>query len=366
MKISILSNFKESSSKSFVFPIMLWEKHLNSLDIKISFFTKVYNKIYDTDILIIDSNFYRGKRSLTKNKVDKELQLFSKKIKTLIWYDLSDSSALDNPWPLEYVSLYLKNQILIDREKYLTSIKSSGRVFSDYYISKKFVQESNSVKSIPIKNKELLHKLRLGWNSAIYDGSRLNNLSFFLRKEFQIKNLVKYIDVFQNSKLSRNNDFFTRFNLDYSKESISWHRTETLRRLKNNFSNIRNKKIDYQKYMSELKDSKIVISPFGWGEFAYRDYETFILGSLLMKPDMSHMSTWPNLYIENETYIPYSWNLDNLIEQINNILFNDEMRISIAETGQANLKKYTIGNNAHELFCNRFLKIIESSNASRI
>ena len=113
-----------------------------------------------------------------------------------------------------------------------------------------------------------------------------------------------------------------------------------------------------------MKDSKIVISPFGWGEFSYRDYEAFVLGAMLMKPDMSHINTWPNLYQEDKTYIPYNWNFENLIEKLDFFLSNSELRISIAEIGQETFKKYVTGNSSPELFCNQFKKTVEKINVS--
>jgi hypothetical protein len=359
MKVSILSKLDTRSSISFIYPIFRWEKNLKLIDIEISIFNKVSKNIYETDVLIIDSNFYRGQRALTVNYVDKEIQILSENIKTLIWYDLSDSTALDNPWPLAYVDIYLKNQMLIDKSKYLLPIKSNGRVFSDYYILQNYVQEGNNTMSVPVNNKDLLKKLKLGWNSYMYDESLLNKVFLFLRKKFQIKNLIDYKNSFYKPNTLRDNNYFTRFNTNYSKESISWHRKETLKILNNYCSLIKNEKVSHRRYLSELKCSKIAIAPFGWGEFSYRDYETFIFGALLLKPDMSHSITWPNLYIENETYIPYSWNLENLAEQLEIVLLNDNMRISVAETGQENIKKYTVGKESFEFFCNQFLKVIK-------
>ena len=40
--------------------------------------------------------------------------------------------------------------------------------------------------------------------------------------------------------------------------------------------------------------TKVVISAFGLGEIILKDFETFLTGGMLMKPDMSHMETWPN------------------------------------------------------------------------
>ncbi len=50
--------------------------------------------------------------------------------------------------------------------------------------------------------------------------------------------------------------------------------------------------------------SKEVVSPWGWGEACHRDYEAWLLGAVLVKPSMSHVWSWPDIYVPTETYIP--------------------------------------------------------------
>ena len=42
-----------------------------------------------------------------------------------------------------------------------------------------------------------------------------------------------------------------------------------------------------------------MVSPFGFGEITLKDFETFLSGSVLVKPNMSHMETYPNFYIDD-------------------------------------------------------------------
>ena len=53
------------------------------------------------------------------------------------------------------------------------------------------------------------------------------------------------------------------------------------------------------------------ISPFGWGEICFRDFESIILGKLLIKPNCDHIITWPNIYQDN-MYVPIDWDASNL------------------------------------------------------
>jgi len=50
--------------------------------------------------------------------------------------------------------------------------------------------------------------------------------------------------------------------------------------------------------------SKAVLSPWGFGEVCIRDFEAMLAGAIVIKPDMSHLTTIPDFYRANETYIP--------------------------------------------------------------
>ena len=63
-------------------------------------------------------------------------------------------------------------------------------------------------------------------------------------------------------------------------------------------------------YYKELHNSKYAISPFGWGEICIRDFEAIVQGSVLIKPDVAHLETWPNIYLNGETYLSIPWDLE--------------------------------------------------------
>ena len=43
-----------------------------------------------------------------------------------------------------------------------------------------------------------------------------------------------------------------------------------------------------------MRHSRICISPFGYGEICWRDFEAILCGCLVVKPDMSHVETNPS------------------------------------------------------------------------
>ncbi len=78
---------------------------------------------------------------------------------------------------------------------------------------------------------------------------------------------------------------------------------------------IKTKKIEYQDYLKSLVKSKIVVSPWGYGEICYRDVEAIYTGCILVKPDISFVDTWPPIY-----YFPCKHDWSNLIDVIQQIL----------------------------------------------
>jgi len=73
-----------------------------------------------------------------------------------------------------------------------------------------------------------------------------------------------------------------------------------------------NKNLSHRKYMKTLEISFSCVSPFGYGEACYRDYEALMAGAVLIKPYMSHISCNPNIYIPGKTYIPCSSDFKDL------------------------------------------------------
>ena len=88
-------------------------------------------------------------------------------------------------------------------------------------------------------------------------------------------------------------------------------------------------------YLRELAQSRICFSPFGYGEVCWRDYEAVFSGGLLVKPDMSHMETNPDVFVANETYVPLRWDFDDLEDVVATYLANDARRLEIARNAYA-------------------------------
>lgn len=75
-------------------------------------------------------------------------------------------------------------------------------------------------------------------------------------------------------------------------------------------------------YINELLNTKIVLSPWGHGEACYRDYEAMFCGCVLLKPDSGFVNSWPDIFVNDITYIPCKADFSDLQQKIDWIKSN--------------------------------------------
>jgi len=93
-------------------------------------------------------------------------------------------------------------------------------------------------------------------------------------------------------------------------------------------------------FLKELRASKICFSPFGYGEVCWRDYEAVLCGAALLKQDMSHVETQPDIFRPFETYVPVKWDLSDFATQARWLLNEDAARREIARNAYVVLQDY--------------------------
>ena len=106
-----------------------------------------------------------------------------------------------------------------------------------------------------------------------------------------------------------------------------------------------------------MYNTNAIFSPFGWGEPCLRDFECFIAGAALIKPDMDHLQSWPELYKKNETYLAFPWEMEKWKENIPRILEDKELLYKLAVNGHHAYRKLWTKEGRDE-FCRRFINMI--------
>ena len=303
------------------------------------------------------------------------------KVDSLIWMDDSDSTSVTHFEVLPYVDKYLKKQLFKDKSLYRKDFYG-GRIFSDYYHAHFDVTDVDVFQQHYPLEKQYEKKVGLSWNIGLGN----------IHESFTLKSYLKRIVPFVSSKpnynqkfISPNNkkpiDLYIRTSANLARPSVAFHRQELLRKLtdyqiNHNVismvgSNVKNsnrslnsllesssKRIPTKKIRKIMEMTKVMPSPFGWGELGVRDYEAFKYGALLLKPDMSHMETWPNLFVPEKTFVPLNWSFSDLAEKMDKVLSDEAYRIELSKSGQ-NAYKASISKEGMNAFRNWFTKQIE-------
>lgn len=329
-KISILTQgFISPNSYGFLYPFYRFNKHLRNQNIEILIYNNIKN-INDTDVIFLDSKYFGNnfwKKKMYDEGIDQILNL-KKKCEKIIYFDISDSTGWLHDNVLPYVDIYAKSQLLVNKKNYTKKIYNN-RIYCDYYNKNFSIKNKNEYYSKPVKA-EYLDKITLGWNSGMANYNYYGNYIMRLNSYFKIKKLFTHKVHFEYSNNSEKiNKFFLRMGINYSHETIIYHRKFILDFFEEKYKNNNYIKINRKKYFNQLKTSQYVISPFGLGEITLKDFETFLSGSLLFKPDMSHMITYPNLFKNKETVLFFQWDLSDLNEIIENIDDNKHLKDKI-------------------------------------
>tara|TARA_A100001391_G_C5058488_1_gene275399 strand:+ start:422 stop:1372 length:951 start_codon:yes stop_codon:yes gene_type:complete len=253
----------------------------------------------------------------------------------VIWVDNRDSAGNTQFEVLPYVDEYWKGQLYADLDNYNREVRFNrlhSEFFADHY-------DMEAV-DVPFDRKlsdyaEHQNKVQLGWNVGFGNYLNLSSLSemalLYVLKRPQFPEFIR-------ADASRDIDVHCRFRRG-GEPIYQCHRDDFAERLQRMDVAITNREpVPRKQFVSEMRRAKIVVSPFGWGEVCYRDFEAVINGSCLVKPSMEHITTWPNIFRANESYIPVRWDLADLESTVLALLRDHDRRLSIANAAQTELQ----------------------------
>lgn len=213
------------------------------------------------------------------------------------------------PW----VDAYIKKQVFADPTQFLQPTLGDTNL-TDFY-SRKFGLDD------PLQEKPIdaafLPKVHMGNNFGL---SRKIS-PFFLRPEPMGQN--------------RSIDLHARIAV----KGTPWYQGmrqeafDAVAALPKQVSIVRDGRVSNVEFFCELLNSKLCFSPFGYGEVCWRDYEALACGSLLLKPEVSHLRVTPDIYQPFVTYIPLAWDFSDLGKVVDHYLRNEQERQAIVNAG---------------------------------
>lgn len=328
MKINIITNqtpFKRGWNDFY--PLFKWRKLFHNEGIVFEFNREIkfQNLSLCSGIIMIDYRYIRQRLNYNDNDIDIKKSIIEDVIKLKIFFskvilfDSGDSTGSRLFWLTPYVDIHLKKQLLKDKSKYLENNSDKSVMV---WLPENYTPSGIDYLAL---NEEDLPKLRLSWNLGMLDYRY-----FPLSKHYPIGTSALFNTFYKQIRFSKSS--ISKSILTVQRGCLRPYDRYSFQReiLQNKLRNLESKglpvkvggAISKNIYLNEVRNSKAIISAFGWGEVCYRDFETIQSGCLLIKPSMEHVDTFPNVYISNQTYISVGWNLENLQEVLSDIHSN--------------------------------------------
>ena len=343
-----------------------FKKEFEDLKIKFKFFTNPSDpRIYDCDFLFLDSTRFPQIKTKVNSYVDIEfLKEISSKNKNIIWFDMRDSAGTTQFEVLPYVKKYVKRQLYKDWNLYKKQLYG-GRYYTDFY-NKHFGIKDEEEYHCELLEDKYKKKIILGWNHGVnrffnwidfnkYD-RYLENIKFFFNIRTN-RNVLFPIRKYENHK--KKYDIFFHCSLNFKQNTVRFQRSKLYELLENSYSNFSaNYKIPFSDYYKKIINSKICVASHGWGEGSEREFIATTHGVPFLAPDMSHIDCWPNLYLENKTYISYDLDFKNLRNKIENLLGDEPLQKELVENAQEVLRNIR-NEKGKKYFVNKILEIIK-------
>jgi hypothetical protein len=241
----------------------------------------------------------------------------------LVYFDGDDDACVQWPEVLDAVDLYVKKHVFRDPDAYTREFlgknnltdhvaRTAGRSFADDIIPRSRALARGAT-----------DRLHLGWNVALDD------------------KIVALADrLAGRPALPRDIDLSCRGAVA---ETVWTHpmRDGALRAMEAMSGRWRvlapRDRVPQDVYDQEMLRSRLCVSPFGFGEICWRDFEAILCGCLLVKPDMSHLRTLPDLFEPGVTYVPVRWDFADLAERCEPFLVDEAARQAVAQRARQRL-----------------------------
>jgi hypothetical protein len=301
----------------------------------------------------------RDPRDLRQDEFD-ALRRLRDKYETIVFFNGQPEAGPNRLDVLPFVDRFFDKSVFSDLENYRKPLYGKN-LFADYYHKKYRITDEQTYLFKPSVSDADARRIELSWNIGV-DGYPRRDFPQRLGAVIARAGFPDAGRLFKARPLRKPADFSgenrkiaVHARIDpVTCPSIAYQRRLFLQKIaeKQAKETFLTGLTTQSHYYRELSDAKITLSPFGWGEVCHRDFEAVIYGSLLLKPDMSHIKTYPDIYIPYETYVPLDWDGEDLFEKVDFYLSKETERQRIAQNAFEHYQKELAGleNRFAELF----------------
>jgi hypothetical protein len=368
MKVSVLMK-RTNRPHHLMFPVRVFRRQIADHGVTVAIHHMVDAPgLFDADVFVVVEGDVRHLLPEADQHPDGEIALLQRARAagcTVAWFDDSDSSGQLRSYVFPHVDRYFKSQVLVDVERYHEP-SISGVVFRDHFIRRHGITDTSHAWKGPVAPHELT-KLALGWNWGMGDWplQGVDRARRWLRLRNPRPNYRWTLAHATRTPLAgRPVDVTYRVGFHPRAPAVQHHRMAVdaiLAELAEQGVTVgRGAPLPRGKYQTELRSSVVAPSPFGYGELCYRDFEAFTAGCVLLKPDMSHLRTWPDYFRPDETMVVHDWDLEELADRVLDITHHRDRYTDIAREGQRRFLHHLTDDGAAE-FAARFAAVVRDA-----
>ena len=277
------------------------------------------------EVIVVDSKALRAGWDDGTSAV--ALERLRLRTELLLFFDTSDSATVVVPGALPFVDRYCKGQLFAERGVYRQPLYG-GRLHTHHAHEQAGIRDEDDSWSQPISPADIA-KLRVSWNLGMGPPGLAAEL---VARVPALATVARRIPLRRaDPDRRRPQPISGRMTTSYARPTVAHQRQELLRRVGSRYPQGR---VSRSAYRRELARSRLVLSPFGWGEVNTKDFEVFLAGAALVKPSLSHLETWPDHYRAGETYLAHAWDLSDLEETLDRALVDPRGTAAVAREGQ--------------------------------
>lgn len=223
----------------------------------------------------------------------------------LVWLDQADSSGETRFEIIPLVDAYAKRNLLRSPMSYINPTRPVPK-FVDYYASLLKFQVSELPLPARLEPSQL-SKIRLSWSFLFHVVGKQRKIPRLWGLTGHGYPAPKKPVPIHLNHLSRRM-LATSALFDGEGESFrAQSRRLALGVLEQAGALTLERRVDQREFLGLLASRAIAVSPFGFGEMCYRDFEIALVGRILAKPEVSHLVTFPQILNEGVTYLALSW-----------------------------------------------------------
>jgi glycosyltransferase involved in cell wall biosynthesis len=243
----------------------------------------------------------------------------------LVYFDGDDDVCVQWPAVLRQVDLYVKKGVFAAAADYLRPFVGKNNITDFVFRHHGTPPAAQDIPASGVLEPADLGKLHLGWSIGLDD-----KIAELFEKMEPVPPAAKDLDIVCRASIRRDWLYPLRHGIMAPLEPLK-DRYRVL---------LPTDRVPQDQYYEEMRRSRICVSPLGYGELCWRDFEAILCGCLLVKPDMSHLRTHPNIFIPGETYAPVRWDHSDLAETCIHYLEHEPERTRIAANAYRVLADY--------------------------